>query len=201
MIYTGEMILDTYSFKEESYSNPRMKLSREVKSGKYMRLKRDLYEDDRTVPNIALAQAIYGPSYISFDYALSYYGMIPEHPYNVSCATYKKRKDKVFNTDICSFYYSDVPSQVFHLGVEYMSIRDRAFYMATMEKALCDKLYKVRPAINLSEFEELLFDDMRLEEDLLFNLNKETIKEYSELYRCRNVSMLDRYLCSEEASQ
>ena len=70
-----------------------------------------------------------------------------------------------------------------------------------MEKALCDKLYKVRPAINLSEFEELLFDDMRLEEDLLFNLNKETIKEYSELYRCRNVSLLDRYLCSEEASQ
>ena len=33
MIYTGEMIIDTYSFHEEEYSNPRMKLSREVKAG------------------------------------------------------------------------------------------------------------------------------------------------------------------------
>ena len=200
MIYSGEMILDTFEFKEEAYSNPRMKLSREVKAGKYVRLKRDLYADDKTIPNIALAQAIYGPSYISFDYALSYYGMIPEHPYNVSCATFKKRKDKVFKTDICSFYYSDVPPQVFNLGVEYKSIRDCAFYMATMEKALCDKLYKVRPVINMDEFEELLCDDMRVEEGLLFGLDRDDIRGYSTLYRCRNVSMLDRYLGTGEAS-
>lgn len=197
MIYTGEMIIDAYSFHEEEYSNPRMKLSREVKAGKYIRLKRDLYVSDKDIPSIALAQAIYGPSYISFDYALSYYGMIPEHPYNISCATFNKRRDKVFKTDICSYYYTDVPAKVFPEDVTCMSIDGYAFNMASMEKALCDKLYKISPVSGMNDLEELLLDDMRLEEDILFTLDTNRIRELSEGYRCKNVSMLSDYLGSE----
>ena len=148
MIYTGEMIIGEYFKEEPAYACPRVKLSREAKSGKYIRLKRDLYVNDPDVPSIALAQAIYGPSYISFDYALSYYGIIPELAYNVSCATFNKRKDKVFKTDICSFYYTDVPQKVFPKGIECRNIDGYAYAIATPEKAICDKLYKVPPLLN-----------------------------------------------------
>jgi len=200
MIYTGEMILDTYSFKEESYSNPRMKLSREVKSGKYMRLKRDLYESNRDVPRIALAQSIYGPSYISFDYALSYYGVIPEFAHNVTCATFGKRKDKTFETDICNYYYTDVPKKVYPIGIDCRKLDGYGYHIATIEKALCDKLYKVQPATSIREFEELLFDDIRFDEMVISELDRNLISTLSASYRCRNVSMLDRFLSSMEES-
>jgi hypothetical protein len=198
MIYTGEMVLDTYSFEEKPYSNPRMKLSREVKAGKYIRLKRDLYETDKDVPKIALAQAIYGPSYISFDYALSFYGVIPEFAHNVTCATFGKHKDKVFETDICNYYYTDVPKKIFPIGIECRRIYGYTYHIATIEKALCDKLYKIPPVTNRSEFEELLFDDIRFDEIATNNLDKQLISTLSDSYRCRNVTMLERYLQSLE---
>ncbi len=198
MIYTGEMILDGYSFEEKPYSNPRMKLSREVKAGKYMRIKRDMYVTDRDIPKTALAQAIYGPSYISFDYALSYYGVIPEFAHNVTCATFGKHKDKAFETDICNYYYTDVPTKVFPIGIECKRIYDYAYHIATIEKALCDKLYKIPPVTNRNEFEELLFDDIRFDEIAITNLDNQLISELSDSYRCRNVTMLNRYLKSLE---
>lgn len=47
---------------------------------------------DVGTPPYLLAGSIYGPSYISFEYALSYYGMIPEAVYIVTCATFDKKK-------------------------------------------------------------------------------------------------------------
>ena len=193
---TGEMIIEQF-YSKERYSNPRMKLSRDVKAGKFKRLKRDLYETDPSAPNISLAQAIYGPSYISFDYALSYYDMIPEYARNITCATFGKHKDKRFDTDFCSFYYSDVPARVFPEEVVHVNFRGYSYNIATREKALCDKLYKIPPVTKMNEFEELLFGDMRLDEDILCKLNRNVISHLNGLYRCRNVNMLTRFLCRE----
>ena len=76
------------------YANPADKLSHMVKRGEYFPIVRGLYETDRTVPGYLLAGSIYGPSYISFEYALSYYGLIPEAVYTVTCATFEKKKKK-----------------------------------------------------------------------------------------------------------
>ena len=190
---TGEMIIEQF-YAKERYSNPRMKLSRDVKEGRFKRLKRNLYETDPSTPNYALAQAIYGPSYISFDYALSFYGMIPEFAYNVTSATCNKHKDKSFITDICTFYYSDVPAKVFPEEVISMNIQGYKFNIASREKALCDKLYKVPPVTKMNEFEELLLDDIRLDEIILSELNTDIIEHLNGMYRCRNVNMLSKYL-------
>ena len=193
MIMTGEMIIEKF-YSKERYSNPRMKLSRDVKEGKFKRLKRDLYETDPTAPNIALAQSIYGPSYISFDYALSYYDMIPEYARNITSATCGKHKDKRFDTDFCSFYYTDVPALVFPVGIVHVDFRGYSYNIATREKALCDKLYKIPPVTKMNEFEELLFDDIRLDEDILYDLDRGTIGLLNGLYRCRNINMLTKFL-------
>lgn len=193
MIMTGEMIIEQF-YSKKGYSNPRMKLSRDVKAGKFIKLKRNLYLTDPSVPKDCLAQAIYGPSYISFDYALSYYDMIPEYAVNITSATYGKHKNKSFKTNICSFYYSDVPTKVFHEEVVRVEFRGYSYYIATREKALCDKLYKKPPVTRMDEFEEMLLDDMRLDEIILFELNVNTIEHLSELYACRNIRMLSKYL-------
>ena len=43
-----------------------------------------------------LANLIYGPSYVSYEYALTYYGLIPERVFEVTSAT--TQKNKMFNT-------------------------------------------------------------------------------------------------------
>ena len=198
MIMKGEMIIEQF-YSKERYSNPRMKLSRDVRAGKFKRLKRDLYETDLSAPNVALAQAIYGPSYISFDYALSYYDMIPEYARNITSATFGKHKDKRFDTDFCSFYYTDVPARVFPEEVVHIDFRGYGYNIATREKALCDKLYKIPPVTKMNEFEELLFDDIRLDEDILYDLDRNVIDRLSGMYRCRNIRMLSKFLGKESA--
>ena len=86
------MLLTLEELKE--YSNPAAKLSRMAKQGECFPIVRGLYETDRTVPGYLLAGSIYGPSYISFEYALAHYGLIPETVYTITCATFEKKKKK-----------------------------------------------------------------------------------------------------------
>ena len=51
-----------------------------------------LYETNSNTPAHLLAGSIYGPSYISFKYALSFYGLIPEHVTTITYATFDKKK-------------------------------------------------------------------------------------------------------------
>ena len=61
---------------------------------KLIKIRNGLYETEANTPSYLLAGSIYGPSYISFEYALSYYGLIPERVTTITCATFNKRKEK-----------------------------------------------------------------------------------------------------------
>lgn len=81
MIKRGENMLKTNDIiKNElsNYSNKDTKLTREVNKGNLIKIVNDLYETNPNTPSYLLASSIYEPSYISFEYALSYYGLIPE---------------------------------------------------------------------------------------------------------------------------
>lgn len=58
------------------YKQPHIKLKQMVKKGELIKVIRGLYEDNRNASPHLLAAPIYGPSYISFEYALSRYGLI-----------------------------------------------------------------------------------------------------------------------------
>ena len=190
MLEFGEMMIDSFG----DYSNPAMKVTRLVKDGQIIRIKNGLYETGRIINNFQPAQVIYGPSYISFDTALSYYGIIPEFAYHVSCATYRKHKDKVFRTDICSYYYTDVPADVFSYGVETHELEGYVFRLATREKCVCDKLYKMPPMKDTDELRILMYDDLRFDEDDIRGLNYNEISILADRYGCRNVRLLADYL-------
>lgn len=72
----------------DTYSSPACKLSRMVEKGEIIRLRRGLYETDPGTPPYLVANCICEPSYISFEYALSWHSIIPERVNAVTNATY-----------------------------------------------------------------------------------------------------------------
>lgn len=194
MIKTYLMILDEL----KNYANPKMKLNRLIKEGKYTKIRKGLYETDKNVAGYLLASSLYGPSYLSFDFALSYYGMIPEAVYVITSATFRKNKTKEYHTDFGDFAYRDVPADAFPYGVRIVNEGEYSFHIATKEKALCDKLYTMEPVKNIGEIKNLLIDNLRIEEDTLLNLKLEELEFLSDLYNCTNIKMLIKYLRREK---
>ena len=186
MIKTTDMILEEL----QSYANPKTKLSRMVKQGKYFQIARGLYETDKNVPGHLLAGSIYGPSYISFEYALGFYGMIPEAVYTITSATFEKKKKKKYETAFVTFTYRDVPSAAFPLNIRLIQEGSYFYRIAEPEKALCDQLYTMPPAKNIKLLAELLFDDLRIEETELLKLEIEKIVFLSDRYHSTNIKKL-----------
>ena len=186
MIKTTDMLLEELG----TYANPKAKLSRMVKHGEYFQITKGLYETDKNVSGHLLAGSIYGPSYISFEYALGYYGMIPESVYTVTCATFEKKKKKKYETLFGTFTYRDVPSAVFPLALRLVKEGEYFYRIAEPEKALCDELYTIPPVSNKKELAILLFDDLRIEEAEFMKLDVEKIVMLSERYHTTNVKRL-----------
>ena len=184
MIKTTAMLLEELS----EYGSPKSKLSRMAKSGEYFPIKKGIYETDRHTPAYLLAGSIYGPSYISFEYALSFYGMIPEAIYTVTSATFEKKKK--FETVFGTFTYRDIPSDAFPLGIRLLQEGDYFYRIAEVEKALCDQLYTVPPLPNKKELFLHLTENLRIEESELKKLDTIKVCEYSAAYHSTNIKKL-----------
>ena len=180
------------NFKD--YSNINNKISREIRDGNLYKIVNGLYETDPNTPGYLLASSIYGPSYISFEYALSYYGLIPERVTTITSATFEKKKKKEYNTDFGVFTYRDVPSSVYPEEIILKEENNYSYQIATPEKALCDKLYTLSPLVNYSNLENMLFNDLRIDEEVFSKLNVDKIFKLSKLYHSTNVELLARYM-------
>ena len=193
MIVTTQQLKEKYS----EYSNPISKINREIKNGNLFPLRKGLYETESNVDGFKLAQFIYGPSYLSFDYALSEYGLIPEMVHNFTCATFNKNKSKTYKNKFGTFLYRDVPKDVFSLGVVVKNYKEYSYQIATPEKALCDKLYTVPPVKTIDALYDLLFKDLRIYEDDFYKLNREDLFKLAPLYRSTNLNFLLKIIKGE----
>lgn len=187
MIITTQQLKDKYSY----LSNKMNKISREIRDKKLFPLVKGIYETDGNVHGSKLAQFIYGPSYLSFDYVLQIYGLIPETVYNTfTCATFNKRKNKTFTNHFGVFIYRDVPKEVFNLDVLLYVEGTYSYQIATAEKALCDKLYILKPCKSVKELKLMLFEDLRIDKDIFNSLNKDTLLKIAPLYKKTNLNLL-----------
>ncbi len=187
------MIITTQQLKVQyaHLSDPMGKISRDIKSGKIFPLVKGVYETDANAHGSKLAQFIYGPSYLSFDYVLYTKGLIPEAVYNTyTSATFNKRKTKTYVNRFGTFIYRDVPKQVFNLGVLVFVDGTYSYQIASAEKALLDKLYTIPPVKNVTELKELLFYDLRIDEEAFYKLNTEDILKIAPQYRTANLNLL-----------
>lgn len=190
-IFSHEMI---YSLLEKSISNVNEKISNLVKNGELVRLKKGFYTfsklyQTKPINLISVANTLYSPSYVSFDYALSYYGMIPERVSEVTSATSKN--EKLFDTPIGRFSYKKVSLQAYSLGIDwiYDDIEGGRF-IATAEKALCDKIKYDRGIGTLTQTSmiEYLKYDLRI--DITKPLNYELVETIATAYKSRNLKTL-----------
>ena len=190
MIITNDILKGNFG----NFSNKDTKLSREVKNGKIFKIINGLYETNQNTPGYLLAGSIYGPSYISFEYALSYHGLIPERVSTITCATMGKKKKKQYKTDFGVFTFRDVPDLVYPEEIVLIIEGDYSYQIATAEKALCDKLYTLSPLNNYSALENMLFNDLRIDEELFQSLDNIKIEKLSDLYHSTNVKLLAKYM-------
>ena len=151
-------------------------LETQVKEGFLLRLKRGIYTLKTDLPSEEeIANAIYKPSYISFEYALAYYNLIPEMVYTITSATTKPTR--LFDVSGKVFSYQTIKKEAF-TGYSLNKIGDKIFLIAEKEKALVDYLYFV--SIKKSSKNERLQTK---------GLNKEKIIFYTSLFQ--NKKLLD----------
>ena len=130
---------------QKKYRQPLQKINYMVEIGDLISLKRGIYvfaDKYRTkeLNYISIANILYKPSYVSFEYALSYYGLIPERVYTITSATTSKSAE--YSTILGNFSYKKIPLKAYSLGIDWKyNNQDGGHFIATVEKALCDKIY------------------------------------------------------------
>lgn len=112
-----------------------------------------------------IANFLVEPSYISFESALSYHGILSQFPYLITSATTKKARIK--ETHHTYQYHHLQPNLYF--GYTYVN----NYLLATPEKALLDQLYLATKNYRLVDWDE--YD--------LESIKPEIIKEYLTLYQ------------------
>lgn len=190
MIATYEMLKNSLT----QYKAPDIKIKRMSDSGEIIKLTKNLYEINQNTPGYLVANAIYTPSYLSFDYALAYHGLIPEAVYVYTSATYNKKKKKQYNNKLGTFIYRDVPSNVYPYGINIVKEGEYYYAIATAEKAICDKLYTLKPVKNKKEMYDLLFNDLRIDIHLLKEMNIEDLNILCDIYKCTNMKFLKKVI-------
>ncbi len=177
-----------------SYKQPRDRLTKLIKSNELIRVKKGLYvfgkEYQRRPYSLeVLANLIYGPSYLSFEYALSYHNLIPERVTRVTSACSKRIKH--FHTPVGEFIYYYVPQPKFPVGITWESIDEQThFLIASKEKALADYLARIKPFESKEDLLIYLDEGMRIDLHDMEGFNRDLVCEIAEIYQNKNVDLL-----------
>lgn len=158
-------------------------------------LKKGLYiHKSRYTNNIVskemIANAILAPSYVSFDYALYYYGIIPESVYDVSSATFKRSKS--FITTYGTFTYKHIKQELYPIGIKIESTNKGNFLIASKEKALCDKIYFTKGIAITSKKLMLSFleDDLRVDFEEIDEFDINIVMKYYNITKSKKIKLL-----------
>ena len=114
-------------------------LHRYKKRGFIIQVKRGFYVfPDALPPDVYIANKLYGPSYVSLEFALSYHGVIPETVYEITSVTAKATRR--FETLGRVFSYRKI-KRAAYTGYETQRQQGLSFYIADAEKAFVDADY------------------------------------------------------------
>ena len=166
------------------YKRPNDKISELIDQGILVMLRRGMYVPGATlglpVPEpFLIANQLRGPSYVSLESALSYWGFIPERTYEVSSVTVKTSKK--YTTAIGRFAYQYLPTPYYSFGIRTVQLStDQYALIASPEKAICDKIV-LTPQINLRSIKQAkayLLQDLRIDAHDLHTLDRETLASW-----------------------
>ena len=193
------MIITTLDLKVKykNYTDINGKIKRDIDKGILFPLVKGIYETNSYTDGYLLSSYIYGPSYLSFEYALSFHNIIPERVVVYTNATFNKRKSKTYQNHFGLFTYRDIPKEAFPFMVKVYEEDSYAYFIASPEKALCDLLYIKKPVLSIKELIKVLFIDLRINKDVFDQLDFQDILFLSSKYISNNIKYLKKYIESE----
>jgi hypothetical protein len=168
------------------YKKPRDKITLLLKNQSIMRIKKGIYifgpnYQRKAVSQEILANILYSPSYISLEYALSKYGLIPERVYAVTSICLNR--SKTFKTPIGIFAYKIRDPSIYPVGIHLVEMPNEGSYlMATPEKALVDLISQAKGIRSVQEMKEHLYENLRMEPSDLKKLNRKLLIEIIDSY-------------------
>jgi hypothetical protein len=196
-LVSGEILdYQTLMYCLREYKKPRDKITQLLANQTLIQIKRGVYvfgpSFRKGLLSLEVAAAmLVQPSYISREYALSQYGVLPERVQRVTSMTTRKKKH--FETAIGSFDFYSIHSRKFGIGVELKeSDGSGGYLMATLEKALADWIASIPPIEDIQALRFFLFEESRIDETAFASLNHQLLEEISQIYRNRNVNLLVR---------
>lgn len=192
----GIIPIDTAALKAalDDYKSPKDKITTLEQSGLLIRLKRGLFVvapmvHSQPLSKELIANHIYGPSYISLQTALSFYGLIPERVHTV-CSMTTKRSSSFINP-LGNFDYITVPAAYFAIGIRQEIVNNNyAYLIATPEKALCDMIVETK-GLKLQSIKAI---QNYLEEDLRVDLSVIEHYDVDIIYQCMELGSKKREL-------
>lgn len=168
----------------KGYKRPNDKISGLKAQGFLKPLKKGLYiagpsVTDKKPDAMLVANHLLGPSYVSVETALSYFGLIPERVYETSSMTTKASRS--FNTAMGLFTYTRLSLPYYSFGLQMLRLPSHQYaIVASPEKALCDKIVTTSGLTlrGIRNAYDYLVDDMRIDESALKGLNTNMIQEW-----------------------
>ncbi len=130
------------------------------------------------------------PSYISLDYALFMYGLIPEAVHEITAVTSKR--SKVFKTELGIFSYKHIEKELFALGLKMENSKEGNYLIATREKAICDKIFFTKDIEFSSKASmiDFLENDLRIDIDEFEDFNMKILSEYYQISKSKKIKLL-----------
>ncbi len=194
-VFDYQVLLDALA----GYRKPRDRITRMLASGAIMRVKKGLYcfgEAFRREPlsREYLANLIYGPSYVSLEYALSHHGLIPERVETITSITTRRSRD--FDTPFGTFSYRMLKGPRYAVGAILETAGKTSFLVASPEKALADKVWtdKRFSGLRLSDYDAYLSDDLRIDREALSRFDYSRLQVIAMAYDSAKINNLVRYL-------
>ncbi len=179
----------------KEYRSPRVKIGSMLKKREIIRIKKGLYilspEYGGEIDKLVLSNLIYGPSYVSLEYALSYWGLIPERVEVITGVTNKR--NKTFETPIGNFSYRYVNNQVFPLGRVLIREKESSFIIASKEKSLCDQIGSIKQIRTIQDVISYLETDLRIDLEEIEDLDTNLLMTLSDCYRKPSVSLFVKW--------
>ncbi|RLG29748.1 hypothetical protein DRN98_08075 [Methanosarcinales archaeon] len=176
-------------FPKEKLKTLKNNLSRWVKTGQLLKLKRNLYEFvepglESNIPDVYVGNKLYSPSYISLETALSIYGLIPGIAAQVTSVT--TRPTREFKNKYGYFFYRSCQKRAFS-GYKLMQYEGFKIFIADREKALVDFIY-----FAVRRIDSLNFDEERFNKDILKKLDWGKVSKYSKFFNNKTVFALEK---------
>ena len=177
-IETPYVDCQTLLAKMAGYANPRDCISRMVRKGDLLRIKNGIflissrYTRRSDYPCEQISNFLYGPSYVSLEWAMSFYHCIPERVSTITCVTTGSSKE--FDTPVGRFTYQHISNSRYSIGIDRKSIEGQigSFLIATPEKALADWVHFSCKEMSAQELKIDLLDAKRIDPSMLRSLDK-----------------------------